>query len=165
MSTDAQKTLAGLGQMGNRLEDAMFDSVRNILDTVQEFAKANASTFAGDYPDKSTTLPGTLMNSIITSGPTGSLGIYEGWVGPTVVYGAQREWGGRIYAKPGNANGMSFWWRPDDEPRARWFHQVYVVNQRVYPEGRYLSPASRDVNNDFAEEIFESALTRAIEGG
>lgn len=156
MPINVAATLSGLNTLSVRLDAAMEDVVKDVLEHVQQFAKARAGTFLGDYPERSTTLPGTLRDSIVTEGPREQeRGVYQGATGPLVVYGAQREFGGWIYPKPDNPQGMQFYFE------GRVWKRVKKVYQEIYPTGRYLSPAARDTI-PLAEGITIKHLSAAI---
>ena len=149
---DVSATLSGLTELQSRLDDAMVASVSEILQRVQMQAKDNTADFRYDYPEVEH--PGLLRDSIIIEGPAGADGVYHGAVGPTVVYGAQREFGGPIFKFDGL---MKFAYQGH-----LWFaHQVY---QEEYPTGRYLSPAGRQVGNHEALGVTELYLDEAIGG-
>jgi hypothetical protein len=158
MRIDASATETGMNELRVRLNDAMRNIVADALADVRTKAQDIASTFTGDYPNRSSTTPGTLRNSIIVDGPyeIGD-GRYRGATGPLVVYGAQREFGGEIRPKPGNYKGMTFWFE------GRWWRGVKRVYQQEYPQGRYLSPAGRMVQERM-NEIVEKRLNQALEG-
>jgi hypothetical protein len=152
-------TLAGLSQLQVRLDGLMRDVVEELATDVQKYARIITESFLGEYPERSTTLPGTLRDSILVRGPQGAGdGKYFAVTGPHVVYGAQREFGGPIYKKPGNSWGMNFYFL------GRVYSGMQKVNQEKYPAGRYLSPAGRLVASE-AENIVTSRLTLLIEGG
>ena len=151
---DVAETVAALTRLQGRLDDAMVAIVSEVLERVQTQARANTSDFHYDYPEAKP--PGELAASIIKEGPIGGGGVYQGAVGPTVVYGAQREFGGHIFAHGGGlmkfAYRGSMWYTPH-------------VYQQEYQSGRYLSPAGRKVGNQYARGIAEYYLTEAINGG
>lgn len=72
-------------------------------------------------PGNSTNAPGDLRRSIDVQGPAGGRGVYEARVGPTVIYGRQRELGGEIY--PVHAAALHFW-RAGTEIYATRVYQV-----------------------------------------
>ena len=150
---DVSATLAGLTALQGRLDDAMVATVSEILERVQDQAKANTADFHYDYPEAKT--PGELRDSIIVEGPVGGSGVYRGAVGPTVVYGAQREFGGHIFATPGRLMKFSY--------RASIYYTPHVY-QEEYQSGRYLSPAGRKVGSQQALGVAEFYLAEAIGG-
>lgn len=103
ISIDVVGTIAGLDAMAARIEAATDELVGNALHMFQ--AAAMAAAPVGD-PDNSTNAPGDLRRSIDVEGPHGADGIYAGEVGPTVIYGRQRELGGDIY--PVRAKALVF---------------------------------------------------------
>ena len=99
----------------------------------------------------STNAPGDLRRSIVVEGPAGGDGIYSGKVGPTVIYGRQRELGGDIY--PVHARALVF----------TKFGTVYTV-QRVYQKPEpFLKPAYDEHLEDLEALAYEHGLA-AIEG-
>ena len=87
---DIAATLVGLGDLQQRVHDAVSQSVEDALHTLRDTAMPLAPI--GD-PGNSTNNPGDLAYSIKVEGPLGDVGVYEGWVGPTVIYGRMRELG------------------------------------------------------------------------
>ena len=69
---------------------------KRALETIQTAARGFAPI---GTPGNTTAPPGFLKASIDVSGPRGADGLYGGEVGPTTVYGRQRELGGHIYPK------------------------------------------------------------------
>lgn len=94
MPIDVAKTIAGLDILSARVDEAVHEAVSEALALVQHLGQVNAPV---GVPGNSTNPPGDLAASIFVTGPTGSGGIYSGLVGPTTVYGRQRELGGDIY--------------------------------------------------------------------
>jgi hypothetical protein len=90
---DVAETIAALTVMQGRFEEAMKDTVAAVLEDL----RVKGEYFAPVGVDgNATDPPGTLAASIIPTPVTGGGGIYTGEVGPTTVYGRQRELGGPI---------------------------------------------------------------------
>lgn len=92
---DVAATLAALDVLSARFDAVMPEIVAEIAHTMQVAIMANAPV---GTPGNSTNMPGDLRRSIQVDGPTpvGAHG-WEARVGPTTVYGRQRELGGDIY--------------------------------------------------------------------
>lgn len=148
MGVDVSRTLAALGDLGKRMDTAAFNTVKDGLDLIQLSARAKAPV---GTPGNSTNAPGDLGRSIEVEGPAGDGGIYSGKVGPTVIYGRQRELGGDIYKSPG---WMKFMW---GDKGLTFAHHVY---QKPEP---YLKPATEEQLPNLEVLAYEHALA-AIEG-
>lgn len=98
-------TIAALDLLGNRLDEATKQITGDAAHIVQAEAMHEAPT--GVYGN-STNEPGDLKRSIDVTGPHGNQGSYLARVGPTVVYGRQRELGGDIYPKVGDLRFEKF---------------------------------------------------------
>lgn len=96
MPVEIADTLAGIDELSKRFNTAMRDIVGDALHEIQLFGALFAP--AGT-PGNTTNPPGDLKRSIDVQGPQGGDGLYAGRVGPTVIYGRQRELGGHIYPK------------------------------------------------------------------
>jgi hypothetical protein len=134
---DVAGTIAGLRALAQRIDQATQAIAADAIHLYQLAGIANAPV--GDYPDNSTNPPGDLARSIDVQGPRGADGIYEAEVGPTVIYGRQRELGGTIFAK--SAGALHFF-RYGDEIFTRSVTQVgshYMlrawdqVTPQIYP--------------------------------
>ena len=149
--------IGAFNRMMYEIDDATQAIVEDIGKDVQARARINAVKFKYDYPEAPKP-PGRLASSIIMQGPYGSgVGRYRAGVGPTAVYGKQREFGGEIHAPQGHTMGMRFHYR------SIYYHHVKTVSQQEYPEGRYLSPAGRDAA-DNAMVIVQVHLDKALFG-
>ena len=108
MPIEAADTIAALKALAGRLDDTAKDITADALHIVQAagvvFAPVGTPGNIGGFPGNGA--PGDLKRSIEVFGPTGADGVYEGQVGPTVVYAAQREYGGAIYPK--HARALAF---------------------------------------------------------
>ena len=91
-------TIAGLDALGLRIDGATRQATADALHLFQAAGMLNAPV---GTPGNSTNAPGDLARSIDVEGPEGGDGVYAGEVGPTVVYGRQRELGGTIFKLDG----------------------------------------------------------------
>jgi hypothetical protein len=98
MPVEVAGTIAGLRALAQRIDQATQAIAADAIHLYQLAGIANAPV--GDYPDNSTNPPGDLARSIDVQGPRGAQGIYEAEVGPTIIYGRQRELGGTIFGHP-----------------------------------------------------------------
>lgn len=89
-------TVAGLTLLGERFEEATRQVAADAAHIVQARAMVEAPV---GTPGNSTNYPGDLRRSIEVQGPHDMGGEYVALVGPTVIYGRQRELGGDIYPK------------------------------------------------------------------
>ncbi|HVA08721.1 MAG TPA: HK97 gp10 family phage protein [Acidimicrobiales bacterium] len=89
-------TVAGLTILGSRFEEATRQITADAAHIVQARAMVEAPV---GTPGNSTNYPGDLRRSIDVQGPYNTGGEYVALVGPTVIYGRQRELGGNIYPK------------------------------------------------------------------
>ena len=131
------------------LDSATSEGVAKSAEAVREKAAALAPK---GVEGNSTDPPGHLAQSILVSGPVGGGGEYAAQVGPTVVYGRQRELGGPIF--------------PDVAPLLVFtkFGTVYRVAS-VYQKGEpYLRPAVLETML-VMHNIFEDAVRSAIAAG
>ena len=94
MGIDVSGTIAGLDLLAKRVDQA---TRQIVADVAHLFQAAGIDEAPVGVSGNSTNAPGDLRRSIDVQGPTGRDGIYEALVGPTVVYGRQRELGGAIY--------------------------------------------------------------------
>jgi len=97
---DIGATMAGLDALLKRVDNGVAAAVADGLHLLQLVGAANAPV---GTPGNSTNPPGDLARSIDVEGPHGADGVYEGEVGPTTIYGRQRELGGDIYPKRARA--------------------------------------------------------------
>lgn len=126
---DVAATIAGLDALGARVDEAVFQIVADGLHLVQATAMGIAPVgTAGN----TTNPPGDLARSIDVEGPAGGDGVYAGRVGPTVIYGRQRELGGDIY--PQRAKALHFW---------KFGEEVYTRHVYQHPEP-YMRPAEME---------------------
>lgn len=129
-----------------RLDSATREGVDRTANDLKGLA---ASIAPKGTPGNSTDPPGTLATSILVTGPMGGGGEYNAFVGPTTVYGRQRELGGDIF--PQSARALVF----------VKFGVVYMkgaVHQKAEP---YLRPATLETML-VAHNIFEAAVYAAI---
>lgn len=96
MPIDVGATLLGLDALAARINEAARQITADAAHMVQRKAMDVAPV---GVSGNSTNAPGDLRRSILVQGPVGADGRYEAQVGPTVVYGRQRELGGPIYAQ------------------------------------------------------------------
>jgi len=89
-------TIAAMKVLGARVEEATRQIAADAAHIVQ--AESMMEAPVGVYGN-ATNMPGDLRRSIDVEGPTGGEGTYLARVGPTVIYGRQRELGGDIYPK------------------------------------------------------------------
>ena len=78
------------------------------------------------------TPPVTLHVQSTWKDPLGGDGVYAGRVGPTVIYGRQRELGGDIY--PVHAKALHFW---------KFGEEIYTRHVYQHPEP-YMRPAETE---------------------
>lgn len=104
ISIDVTATIAGIDALGERVNAAVRDIVEDCLNLTQITGAATAPVGLPGNPTSAP--PGTLGRSILVEGPVGGDGHWEGKVGPTTVYGRQRELGGDIY--PVTAKALHF---------------------------------------------------------
>ncbi len=149
MPVDVAATILGLDALGARVEKATEQIVKDTLHLLQLAAAAKAPK---GVPGNSTNPSGDLARSIDVEGPRGGSGVYSGQVGPTVIYGRQRELGGPIY--PQVASMLAF----------VKFGEL-IITSRVYqaPEP-YMKPAYEE-SRAAVRTLVISDLSAAIEGG
>lgn len=127
---DVTETLAGFDVLTERINAATRGIVDDGLHLIQVKAMANAPV---GVEGNSTNPPGDLSRSIEVDGPHGGDGLWEGKVGPTIVYGRQRELGGPIF--PVNVRSLHFWTFGEE-----------VFTRRVYQKPEpYLGPAEQEM--------------------
>jgi hypothetical protein len=100
VTADVKACVAGLERLSKDMNRTMFRITGKALDIVQTAGRSFAPI---GTPGNTTAPPGTLKESILTQGPRGADGLYTGEVGPTTIYGRQRELGGHIYPKRAKA--------------------------------------------------------------
>jgi hypothetical protein len=96
VTADVKACVAGLERLSKDMDRTMDRITKRALETIQTAARGFAPI---GTPGNTTAPPGFLKASIDVSGPRGADGLYGGEVGPTTVYGRQRELGGHIYPK------------------------------------------------------------------
>jgi hypothetical protein len=147
---DVEATVVGLDALAARVSAATGDTVADALHLIQAAAMNLAPV---GTVGNSTNMPGDLRRSIAVEGPveTGEHS-WAGRVGPTTVYGRQRELGGPIY--PVLARRLRF----------EKFGAVYF-RSRVYQHPHpYLKPGAESAMPAI-EAVRDERLTAAIEGG
>lgn len=109
--------------------------------TNPQIAREGAYAVKGAAQLDAPRLDGDLAESIVVTGPyPTSATSAEAKVGPTVVYGRQRELGGPIDPKPGHRYLAFFW--PDGPPYLPHLPDGRVLVRHVHQTGRpYLKPA------------------------
>ena len=94
---EVSATIAGLEALKGRVSEATRQSVADALHLFQASGMGHAPV---GVSGNSTNAPGDLRRSILVDGPVPvSEGTWTGEVGPTTVYGRQRELGGPIFPK------------------------------------------------------------------
>ena len=127
MTADVKACVAGLERLSKNMDATM----RRITDKALGDVQAGGRTFAPiGTPGNTTAPPGTLKESILTQGPRGADGLYTGEVGPTMIYGRQRELGGHIYPK--RAKHLRF---------TKFGETVYTLH--VYQRGQFYTKRGR----------------------
>lgn len=149
MSIDAAETIAALTALGARARDGMRDTVNAVLADLQDKAQGFAPI---GTEGNATDPPGTLRDSIVPTPAVGSGGIYTGDVGPTTIYGRQRELGGPI--DPKRVGGWMIFEIFGERVRTDHVYQ--------HPEP-YMKPA-RDLEDAPAIRITLEKMTAVIAG-
>lgn len=127
MGVDVLGTIEGLDALMKRMDEA----TRGVVEDAAGILKRGARSFAPvGIEGNATDPPGTLVASILATEPEGADGIYHAEVGPWVVYGAQREFGGPIVAH--NPSGLLTFTK---------FGVVYRKPRVFQVEEPYLRPA------------------------
>lgn len=164
MSIDVDATIAGLEDLGRRVDEATQRIVTRSAHVFQALAMKNAPI--GD-PENSTNEPGDLSRSMDVqdgAGIGGGDGVYMARMGPTVTtanpgrggeifnYGRQREFGGEI--------------SPNISPNLVYtsFGEVYR-RASVFQEGAHYLLKSRAEGGPEVEGVIYEELTVAVEGG
>jgi hypothetical protein len=119
------------------------------LDTVQAAGRGFAPI---GTPGNTTAPPGTLKESILVQAPRGADGLYYGEVGPTTIYGRQRELGGHIYPK--HAKALRF---------VKFGDVVYTRHVYQKPEP-YMKPG-RDASLLPIREMAREQVAKTISSG
>lgn len=135
MTVEVGAAIAALDELASRIDKETERAVFEAAAELDAAAKALAPS-----------LTGTLRRSIRIEGPRrAGLGAYRAKVGPTVIYGRQRELGGHIV--PVRAK-MLRWPGPGD-PRGQ-FGPIFArhVYQRPHP---YLKPATLALRSRFRD--------------
>lgn len=154
MGFDTSDFLSGVSALRARLNEATEDIVEDGLGILTEAIMDNAPVRTG-----------TLRRSVqATPVRQNGEGIYEGQVGPTVIYARIRELGGDIYPRPRLVIGKDgriyphvlSWVGPDG--RRRFAHHVHQVGR---PYVKPAVEASRDPINDMARERWAAAITES----
>lgn len=147
---DIAATISALRAASDRITEA----TRQIVADAAHLVQAASMGFAPvGTPGNSTNLPGDLRRSIMVDGPEQvGEGMFAAQVGPTVIYGRQRELGGAIYPK-----------------RARFlrFERFGVVHyrKRVYQHPEPYMKPGRAAAIPEIRAVAIARLTAAIEGG
>ena len=156
---DIGATMAGLDALLKRVDNGVAAAVADGLHLLQLVGAANAPV---GTLENSTNPPGDLARSIDVEGPHGADGVYEGEVGPTTIYGRQRELGGDI---PGDLAKSI-----DVEGRARTLHFFTfgreVFTRHVYQVGAHymLKTYEEVVDGGSLEVIGYERMATAIAG-
>jgi hypothetical protein len=129
ITVDVSKTILGIDALTVRMDLATEDIVADALRLFQLAGKAEAPV---GTPGNTTNPPGDLARSISVSGPIGGDGVYSGKVGPTTIYGRQRELGGAI--RPVYASFLHFFRWGKEEFRFRVFQEGDHYMRRAYKE-------------------------------
>lgn len=145
----AQEAIAALDALVRRVDDAAREIAEAAAQQVQVLAQAKAPQgTAGN----STNAPGDLSRSILVDGPAPVTA--HAWlakVGPTTVYGRQRELGGDIYPKV--ARALRF---------VKFGETVVSAHVYQHPEP-YLKPAWREAEPGIVTMAAER-VARAVAG-
>lgn len=96
VSINVADTIFGFDLLAGRIDRATRDIAS---DALKLFQLAGMKEAPVGTPGNTTNPPGDLSRSIDVDGPSGGSGVYTGQVGPTTIYGRQRELGGDIYPK------------------------------------------------------------------
>ena len=123
-----------------------------ITDKALGTVQAAGRTFAPvGTPGNTTAPPGTLKASILVQGPRGADGLYTGEVGPTTVYGRQRELGGDIFPK--RAKALRY---------VKFGDVVYTMHVYQHPEP-YMKPG-RTASLEPIHEMAREQIAKTIAG-
>jgi hypothetical protein len=97
---EVSATIAGLEVLGQRVDEAVRQSVEDALHLFQAAGGREAPI---GVEGNSTNDPGDLARSFDIEGPYGGDGTWAGRVGPTMIYARQRELGGPIVPEEDNS--------------------------------------------------------------
>lgn len=161
-----EATIAGL----DALEQRVADATRQIVADAAHLIQADSMGFAPvGVVGNSTNMPGDLRRSIDVEGPVGGDAVWMARVGPTVVYGRQRELGGPIY--PQHATALAFTKfgtrlviGPEVHPGA-WDNTVYLRRPGVYQHARPYMRPGRAAALPEIEAVASERIAVAVEGG
>ena len=150
MEIDISATLAGLDALSERVDDA---TRQTTADAAHLFQASGMDHAPVGVSGNSTNMPGDLRRSITVEGPypTGE----HSWgaeVGPTTIYGRQRELGGDIY--PQSARLLQF---------EKFGERVFTSHVYQSPNP-FMLPAYDDQRLNVAA-VRDAHLTAAILGG
>ena len=149
--SDAGATIAALELVAGRVGDAVRAATGDVAHLLQ--AKGMAEAPVGT-PGNTTNMPGDLARSIDVEGPVGDGdGRWLARVGPTTVYGRQRELGGDIYPK---VAAMLRFEKFGDVVYSRGVHQV---------GDHYMLRARESTSDGAILAVVEARLAAAIVGG
>ena len=149
MAVEVEDTIRGLDILNLRIDAAVKQTVADVLHMFQAAGMEKAPV---GTPGNTTNAPGDLSRSIEVTGPDGSDGSYSGLLGPTTVYGRQRELGGDIY--PVHARRLRF------EKFGEVIHTFHVYQ---HPEPYMLPAEEENIVNVYP--IAESRIAEAIASG
>ncbi len=149
MTINVAACIAGMDALALRMEIATLEIVHEAANHVQAQSRIEAPE---GTPGNTTNAPGDLKASILIEGPTGGGGTYTALVGPTVIYGRQRELGGTITTK--SAPWLVF---------TKYGH-VYMKSS-VYQEPNYYMYRGLFAALPEIEVSIEKLVTAAIVGG
>jgi hypothetical protein len=162
---DVSGTIAGLSALALRLDGAAKLAVKDVAGMYQDAARLNAPV---GVEGNTTAPPYTLAESILIDGPSGMDGLYYAQLGPTTVYGRQRELGGDIY--PGQiARSIGAEQIGGREPGkhvlvfTKWGQVYYSLH--VYQFGSfYMKRTVEEMPSTAVREKASAAIARAIVG-
>lgn len=166
MGGDAAAAIAGLEALKARVSDATRQSAADALHMFQAAGMAHAPV---GVSGNSTNAPGDLRRSIIVEGPhTSGPDVWSGQVGPTTVYGRQRELGGPIFPK--NALALRFvkfgttWIIGPEVIPGAFGSTIYMDRPGVYQHPRpYMLAAYMEVKPALPGMV-EAHMAEAIKG-
>jgi hypothetical protein len=148
MGIEVGATVVGLELLGMRVDHA----TRRIVGDAAHIFQAEGMKLAPvGVSGNSTNAPGDLARSIDVEGPRDVGGVYLARVGPTVVYGRQRELGGPIY--PTAASILHF---------VKFGQDVFTMAVRQGPRP-YMLPA-RAQGIPLVEAMANARIAAVLEG-
>lgn len=166
MANDVSATIAGLERLKERVNEATRQSVADVLHLFQAAGMGHAPV---GVTGNSTNMPGDLRRSILVDGPH-AMGddTWEGKVGPTVVYGRQRELGGPIEPKVAKALaftkfGTRFVIGPGVYPHVG-ANTVYLRRSGVYQHGAHYMLKGYEEVLPSVEDVVDAQIAEAIRG-